>query len=304
VNALTLAVAGGALAGLGGLILVRELLPAAPPDLAQALARLDAPSPRAARPLADRDDAAGAGSSARWGYWLARHLAAPHGRLPVPSAELRLLRLPVEEFLVRKVALGLLGLALPPVCVAVLALVGVRLPIALPAFAAVVAGIVGFVVPDFAVRARARAARQAFRHAVGAYLDLVALERAADGGPAEALHRAAAVGQAWTFVRIQEALDRARLSGEPPWAPLARLAAEMGVDDLRDLADIIALAGDDGAAVYDTLLAKAAGLRARALSDAEAQANAASERMTLPAVLLGFGFLILVCYPGLARVLV
>jgi len=77
----------------------------------------------------------------------------------------------------------------------------------------------------------------------------------------------------------------------------------MGVEELRDLADIIALAGDDGAAVYDTLVAKAAGLRARALADAEAAANAASERMTLPAVLLGLGFLILVCYPGLARVL-
>jgi len=172
-----------------------------------------------------------------------------------------------------------------------------------PAAAGVAGGLLGFVSPDLAVRARARGAREAFRHAVGAYLDLVALERAADGGPAEALHRAAAVGQAWTFVRIQEALDRARLSGEPPWAALAALAAEMGVDDLRDLADIIALAGDDGAAVYDTLVAKAAGLRARALADAEAEANAASERMTLPAVLLGLGFLILVCYPGLARVL-
>ena len=73
--------------------------------------------------------------------------------------------------------------------------------------------------------------------------------------------------------------------------------------DLADLADIVALAGDDGAAVYDTLLAKAAALRNRTRADATAAANAASERMTLPAVLLGVAFLILVAYPALARVL-
>jgi hypothetical protein len=298
---LTITVLGGALAGLGVLIVVRELLPAPPPDLTQALTRLKGPAARTTdKPAVVAVDAGTwATRAARLG-WL---LVAPRGPLPVPAAELRLLRQPPEAFLSRKVALALAGLALPAACLAGLPFVGVHPPVALPALASLAAGLAGFFIPDLVVRAQARTAREAFRHAVGAYLTLVALERAADGGPAEALHRAAAVGWAWTFARIQEALDRARLSGEPPWAPLGRLAEEMGVDELRDLADIIGLAGDDGAAVYDTLLAKAAGLRARALADAEAAANAASERMTLPAVLLGFGFLVLVCYPGLARVL-
>jgi Flp pilus assembly protein TadB len=164
-------------------------------------------------------------------------------------------------------------------------------------------GVLFFVVPDLIVKAEAEAARAQFRRAVGAYLDLVALERAADGGPADALDRAARVAQGGAFTRIGDALARARLAGLPPWLALADLAEDIGITELRDLADIVAVAGDDGAAVYDTLVAKAAALRARVLSDAEAEANAASERRTLPAVLLGFGFLLLVCYPALARVL-
>jgi tight adherence protein C len=75
------------------------------------------------------------------------------------------------------------------------------------------------------------------------------------------------------------------------------------VEELADLADVIALAGDDGAAVADTLAAKAAALRTRQLAESSTAANAASEKLTLPGVVLAFGFLVLVCYPALARVL-
>ncbi len=98
-------------------------------------------------------------------------------------------------------------------------------------------------------------------------------------------------------------MEQARLAGTPPWETLAAVAGEIGVDDLADLADILAAAGDDGAAVYDALTAKAASLRSRQLAAAKAAANTASEKLTLPGVLLCFGFLLLVCYPGIARVL-
>ena len=225
-------------------------------------------------------------------------------RVRLPDADLALLRRgPGRVPAAQGHHSALVAFLAPAAALSALALVGLRLPVVVPLGVALGAGLVGFLAPDLAVRSRARTAREEFRRAAGAYLDLVALERAADGGPAEALHRAAEVAHGWAFVRIRDALDHARLAGRPPWEALADLAAEVGVPDLADLADIVALAGDDGAAVYDTLLAKAAALRNRTRADAQAAANAASERMTLPAVLLGVAFLILVAYPALARVL-
>jgi pilus assembly protein TadC len=160
-----------------------------------------------------------------------------------------------------------------------------------------------FFAPDLVVRSQAQEARARFRRAVGSYLDLVALERGADGGPAEALTRAAEVAHGREFRRIGDALVAARLRGATPWQALSELAAEVGVEELADLADVIALAGDDGAAVADTLTAKATALRTRQLAESAAAANTASEKLTLPGVVLAFAFLVLVCYPALARVL-
>lgn len=303
---------GGAAAGLGLLLLAAELLPARP-DLASALARLDAartqqPPSATAAPSAGLTFASGGWSGMRGlpaavGGWLAGRLAGPGGRLAVPAADLRVLERTPAWLFTRKAAAALAGLTVPAALLTVFAVLGVRLPIVLPMAVSLAAGVGGFLLPDLLLRTEAAEARAGFRRAVGAYLDLVALERAADGGPGEALHRAAAVGHGPAFTQIADALERARLSGTTPWQGLAHLAEQIGVTELKDLADIIALAGDDGAAVYDTLLAKAAGLRARALRETEADANAASERMTLPGVLLGFGFIVLVCYPALARVL-
>jgi pilus assembly protein TadC len=293
-NTLTLGVVGGAACGLGALTLIRELVPERP-DLSRALARLDAPvmsstaqSATADSSLADR---------------LQRWLGVRMDRVPVPSADLRLLRRPVEAHLTSKAGFALLGFLLPASVLTVLALVALRAPLAVPVVLSLASAVGFFFVPDLVLRGQAEAARAEFRHAVGAYLELVALERAADGGPADALERAATVGRGWAFTRISDALARARLVGVPPWIALAQLAHEIGANDLRDLADIVALAGEDGAAIYDTLAAKAASLRARSLAEAESDANAASERLTLPAVGLGLGFLLLVCYPALARVL-
>ena len=73
--------------------------------------------------------------------------------------------------------------------------------------------------------------------------------------------------------------------------------------ELSDVAEVVAIAGDDGAAIAATLAAKADALRAEQLADARAAANAASEKLTLPGVALAFAFLLLICYPALARIL-
>jgi ribosome-interacting GTPase 1 len=63
------------------------------------------------------------------------------------------------------------------------------------------------------------------------------------------------------------------------------------------------LSGHDGAAVYGTLRARAASLRTQLLSATAAEANAASEHMTVPVALLGVAFMALIGYPAFARIL-
>jgi pilus assembly protein TadC len=288
------AVVGGALAGLGVTIVAAEILAPSRVDLTSALARLH---PTALTGPPEFDD-----TSAR-PQPVARLVAAVAGHVPLPASDLRLLERSGDRFVASKLAMAAYGALLPALLTGALAIIGVRAPIVLPAAACVVIAAALFFAPDLVVRSQAQEARARFRRAVGCYLDLVALERGADGGPAEALTRAAEVGQGREFRRISDALVAARLLGATPWQALSELAAEVGVEELADLADAIALAGDDGAAVADTLAAKAAALRTRQLAESTTAANTASEKLTLPGVVLAFGFLVLVCYPALARVL-
>jgi pilus assembly protein TadC len=288
------AVVGGALAGLGVAIAAAEILAPSRVDLTSALARLH-PTALTAPPAFD--------DTSTRPQPVARLVAAVAGRVPLPASDLRLLEHSGDRFVASKLALAAYGALLPALLTGVLAIIGVHAPIVLPVAACVVIAAALFFAPDLVVRSQAQEARARFRRAVGCYLDLIALERGADGGPAEALTRAAAVGQGREFRRISDALVAARLLGATPWQALSDLAAEVGVEELADLADVIALAGDDGAAVADTLAAKAAALRTRQLAESSTAANAASEKLTLPGVVLAFGFLVLVCYPALARVL-
>ncbi len=114
------------------------------------------------------------------------------------------------------------------------------------------------------------------------------------------LEAAADVGHGPAFALIRARLTLAARTGGNPYAALAALADEVDVPDLRDLADITATAAD-GAAIYTTLLAKSRSLRNAIAADAHAAANAASERLVFPVVLLGTGFLLLLFYPALAR---
>lgn len=286
----TPAIIGGAVAGCGLAVAAAELLAPSRVDLRAALAQLHpAEGANAVQVMRPRH--------------LARLVGEVAARIPVPLSDLRLIGQTVDRFVAGKLAMAAYGALLPGVLTAVATLVGIRLPMALPVAVCLAAAIVMFLMPDLVVRSQAAEARTRFRAAVGCYLDLVALERGADGGAAEALTRAADVGHGPEFRRISDALVGARLLGRTPWHALSDLAADVGVEELADLADVIALAGDDGAAVADTLAAKAAALRGRQLAEAATAANTASEKLTLPGVVLAFGFLLLVCYPALARVL-
>jgi Flp pilus assembly protein TadB len=302
-GALTATVLAGAVAGLGVALVVRELLPAQP-QLAAALDRLAPPRPNAA-PTAQEPpgDAARTGRlETRVGLLAQRYLTGLP-LLSVPTRELALLRIPVVRHLGQKVLLGLLGLLFPVLFTAVARSVGLALPLAFPAVSALVLAAGMFLLPEMEVRRKAAAAREEFARATSAYLDLTALERAAGAGATQALEQAATVGDSWVFVRLREQLTRARLSGTAPWDGLHELASELALPELSDLADIMRLSGEEGAAVADTLRARSRGLRTALLTKEQTRANEDSERMVVPVAVLGLIFLVLLGAPAIVRIL-
>jgi hypothetical protein len=297
VDLTTQALTAGGVAGLGVALLAAGLLPAGPPDLRSALARLDAP------PAAADLDRSGRGGAVAWwervGAWVSRRTPAA---LAAPAADLRLLGTGPAGFAAVRAALSAVGLAMPAGLWMLAGMAGLWAPVAAPAAVGIGLAAAGWLLPAAVLTARAGQARAAFRVALSAYLDLVALERAGAGSPVEALEAAASVGRGPAFTLIRDRLALAARSGTSPYAALGELADEVGVAELRDLADIAATAAD-GAAVYASLLAKARSLRNAIGAEEQATANAASERLVFPVVLIGTGFLLLVFYPALARLL-
>jgi Flp pilus assembly protein TadB len=303
-SGLTLAVLSGATAGLGLTVIVRELLPAQP-QLAAALDRLAPARVAPTQPVEQEPAGEAARTSAleaRVGRAVQRHLAgAPLVR--IPTLELALLRMPVARYLGQKVLLALIGLLFPTLFTVMVLAAGSSLPVAVPTLGGLALGALLFLLPDLDVRRKAAAAREEFARATSAYIDLTALERAAGAGATQALEQAATVGDSWVFVRLREQLIRARLSGIPPWDGLHELATELALPELSDLADIMRLSGEEGAAVADTLRARSRGLRTALLTKEQTRANEDSERMVIPVALLGLIFLAILGAPAIVRIL-
>ncbi|MGF0177219.1 type II secretion system F family protein [Streptomyces sp. Marseille-Q5077] len=291
-NLIPVLLTGGTVGG-GVALLVRELL-RPQPALAAALARSAPARLSMPEPVLDREEL--------WGRWLLARIE----RLPgvrIPTKNLALLGQGPGQFMLKKTALAALGLLCPVLVTIPWIIAGVSLPFYVPAVAGfAIAGLL-FVTPDLAVRDQAKRARQEFAHALSAYLDLVALKRAADAGPTEALEKAAAVGRGWPFLYLQGALRRARLEKIPPYQALTELADTYDLPGLDDVADIMRGSATDGAAVYKALRARTAALNAELLSDQATEANAASEKMTAPGALLAVLVMLLMAFPAVIRML-
>lgn len=291
---LPLAMAAGALLMLGCVLLVARLLPAQV-DLAEALGRLT-PS-RHADLIATTESTTG---KERLGVWAIRVLP-PGMWVRTPTRELALLRIPLAKFYGDKLTFAALGLVAPPLLGAFFEVLGIGLPIMVPAFASVALAAVCFFIPNYNAIDDAKRARVEFARALGAYIDLVALERHNGSGVRQAMESAAEVADSWVFRRLGEELGRSRWSGLPPWDALHALAEELGLPELEDFADIMRLSGEEGAAVYGNLRARSAAMRTAMLNAEVAQANAVGERMTIPGSLLGVIFMALLVAPSLLR---
>jgi Flp pilus assembly protein TadB len=208
-----------------------------------------------------------------------------------------------ERHLAEKLTLALVGLLFGPALAALLFLGGAHLSLTVPLWTSLSLMVGGFVVPDLGIRADAGRRRRDFRHALGSFLDLVVVALAGGGGVETALSDAASIGNSWAFALMRRALDGARLARETPWSALGRLGTELGIGELSELAASVALAGTEGAKVRASLAAKAASLRTHELAEAETADQSATERMSLPIVMLFAGFLFFIGFPAVERVL-
>jgi tight adherence protein C len=290
-------------AGVGaGLFLVTRGIAPPRPSLAEALAQLrHQPQPRAAVVADDPG-----GFTARFGRPLADLLVRAGGGVviwPRVRRDLAVLGRSPDRHIAEKVTLAIVGLLIVPACAGLLALAGIDLPVAIPLWGAVVCAVAGFVLPDLGIHGEAQARRRDFRHALGSFLDLVVIALAGGGGVETALSDAAGVGDGWAYDELRRTLAAARLARETPWSGLEQLGNELGVGELGELAASVGLAGAEGAKVRASLGAKAESLRAHQLAEAETVAQAATEKMSLPVVLLFAGFLCFVGFPAIERVL-
>ena len=269
-----------------------------PVPLAAVLSRLDpTPSPE---PILSTSPG---GWAVRAGAPAARLLAS----LGLPGRRVRrdlaVLGVAATDHLAAKATLAVAGLRAPAAFAGVLAAAGGRPAPVLPLAAGVLLAAAGFVLPDLQARSEAARRRAGFRHALSAYLNLVRVLLAGGAGVDGALTDAAAVGQGWAFGQLRAALTVARLTRTTPWARLRQLGAELDVPELAELAASVSLAGTEGARVRASLAAKASALRVRELTAAEGAAQSATERMSLPVVVLFGAYLLLIGYPAVSTVL-
>lgn len=292
------ALALGAGLGIGLWALAVWLFPPRP-ALGTLLAR--ATQPAAAAPIL----ATGTGG---WAATLGRPFVAPLRALGLPgphlTRDLAVLGRPAAIHLAEKATLAVGGLLAPLLLHLLLTLGGLSLGGAeFPVIAGLVLAVAGFVLPDLQASAEAAALRTGFRHTLSAYLDLVCISLAGGAGVDSALRDSVAIGRGWAIDQLHRALDRARLTRTSPWVALRQLGEELDVTELSELAASVSLAGTEGARVRASLAAKAHSLRTRQITDAEGNAHAATERMSLPVVALFLGFLAFIVYPALTQVL-
>lgn len=220
-------------------------------------------------------------------------------RVKVAEADLAVTNLTPLTIATQRLLFAIAMVAVPMTALLLTALLGNALPLIPMMLWAVGGAAVGFQLPSIQLRQRAKAARDDFRTSLSAYLDLVSTMLAGGAGIETALVAAVRVGDGAAFGAIAAALDRAHSQRVSPWDALATEGSRIGVDELPELASTIKLGGEQGARMTASLIAKANSMRSKQMSDIEARANSATERMGLPMVMLFLGFLVLLGYPAM-----
>lgn len=217
----------------------------------------------------------------------------------VPQSDLDLLGIARDRFLIGAAVSASAYAACGPFLAAVFTVLDTGIPIVVPTGAAVAGLVVGWTGHARRIRDRADDARDELRSALVSYLQQVGLMRKGGAGVSTALTLPGLLlADSWAMRRLRDELDLAQRAGEMPWEGLRRFGERVDVDELTDLSAIAATAGQDGATVVGTLLARAQSLRDELLADEHAAANRASGRMSTPGALQVFLIAAWILFPA------
>ena len=223
-------------------------------------------------------------------------------RFAVSSTDLTVCQSSVARITTERLMYASICAAIPLVMYIATTVAGSAMPLPILLMASAALAVTGFMLPILQLRSRAKVKRREIRTSLSAYLDLVSIMLAGGAGIESALVAASRVGDGPTFRLIADSLDVARATRRSPWEILANEGERIGIDELPELAATVKLGGEQGARMTASLVAKASSMRAKQLAEVEADANAATERMGLPMVLLFMGFLVLLGYPAMQMI--
>lgn len=219
---------------------------------------------------------------------------------PRTLADLEVVRRPLEVHAGATAGCAIGGALLGPMMWGLLAITGAPVPIVVPLVLMPLGALVGLILPRVLLQSEAATARTDFRHALGAYLDILVLMLAAGEGAESAMGEAAKAGNGPAFMELRRATARAAYSGAV-WNALDELGERVGIIEIREIAAAGTLAGEEGAAVRNSLVAKARSLRTSSLTAAEMAARQRSQAMFAPIVMIGFAFITFLIYPLLTN---
>lgn len=277
---------------LGGAVLTARGAVPTVPRLGDALASLDG------RASEQEDWAIQASDrSERLGVWVYRTLRIPLTARQLASLHLR--GLPIAEFVAEKTIFALLGMVLAS-CGSFLLGSFISVGWTLPAVAVLAAAVVGFFVPDLRLGLGEAKVKADADEALFTFFDLVTLERLSNLSAPQAMQSAAQLSDNPLFLRIRSALERARLEQRPPYGELKRLAHDIKLPELVDIADVMSL-DESGAALSGALRARVKELRDAHLTEQKIAAHSLSERMTIYMVIPAMVFALIFLTPPLLR---
>ena len=244
--------------------------------------------------------AMGTGFQRRWIALATRLGGGTSRRL---AADLAVIGRTPQRHVLDKLGYAVLFLALALVPAVLFPLIDIGVPFVTTALGALLFAAAGWIYPDIEVRSRAVATRRSWASALTVYVDIVGISLAGGAGVEDALMVAARAGAGPQFEQLDTALRAAQTRRQKLWHALDELGGRADITPLRELASAVDLAAESGSRIRETLLAKANALRVRQLTDAEAEAQKASETMGIAPALMAIAAVVLIGYPALARFL-
>ena len=230
-----------------------------------------------------------------WRRWRDR-LAATTPTTVLP--DLTVLGRASEDFVVSRLLWAAGGLTTGAVLAG---LIGMA-PWLLPA-AGTAGALAGWMVAVEVLRDQAAKARRTLALAVAAWTQMSALMIRAGIKDEQAMRRAAATGDHWTFRMLAAAMDRAVSNQQELWSGLDELGHKADVTEIRQLAAELRLTETAGGTPTEALLARADALRQDELANQLTAAKAARLKQDIVLGALGIVLVLYVIYPTVRTLL-